>query len=234
MYNIVMTTQYREVDKPEVPVPLSQLRVGTRIPCDMFIIDGMMLKVLFNRNALYTNDARDILKEKGISNVYIFKRDVPHFDLYISKTGSPKKPLNEETSASFKKYASLKEQHHQIDPSILIHGSTINFSLSVLDRFNVSILLEASVEYPAVVDTGILQVAGDIVINKSDLPRYHEYITSLRKHDKFIESDDTRIMALAIRETSKVVLQNFLEDPRSGEKIKEVEILVNDIINCIL
>ncbi|MBF0559850.1 MAG: HD-GYP domain-containing protein [Nitrospirae bacterium] len=229
-----MATRFREIDEPDVPVPVNQLSIGSRIPCDMFIKDGLGLKVFFNKDTLFTNASRDILRDKGISEVYIYQRDEPHLDFYISKTRLPKQSQDRETPASFKQYAFTKEQHYQIDPSMLIEGTTINFSLSVLDDFNFSSLVEASDKYPVVVDSGILNVAGDVVIKKTDLPRYHEYISYLRKSYKFIDNNESKTRALAIRETSKIVLQSFLEEPRSGEKIKEVEVLVNDIIGCIL
>jgi putative nucleotidyltransferase with HDIG domain len=85
-----------------------------------------------------------------------------------------------------------------------------------------------------VVDSAVLNVAGDVVIKKSDVPRYQEYIACMRDADKLPSPNRTKSRALAVRETSKIVLQSFLEDPRSGEKIKEVGTVINDIIECIL
>lgn len=229
-----MSSRVREIDEPDVPVPVSKLIVGSRLPCDMFIKDGFEIKVFFNKDTVYTNTSMDLLKEKGISEVYIFQRNVPDLDFYVSKTRSLRQVRDKETSVSFKEYAFAKEQHYQIDPSLLIEGTTINFGLSVLDRFDFSPLVEASDSCPAVVDAGILHVAGDVVIDKTDVPRYCEYISCLRKSDKFLDSDETRIKALAIRETSKIILHALLEEPRSGERLKEMENVVNDIIDCIL
>ncbi len=229
-----MGTKYREIEEPEEPIPVRQLIIGSRLPCDMFIRENNALKLFFNKNILYTKSSQDILREKNISEVYIYMRDVPNFDFYTSRNRSVKQNSDIDNSVTFKEYAFQKEQHYQIDTALLKPGTNIHFTLSVLDNLNLSQLVEASEEYPAVVSDSILKVAGDVVIKKSDVPRYLEYISSLRQYSKHMENTETRIKAIALRETSKAVLQNFLDDPKSGEKIKEINILVNDMIDCIL
>ncbi|MGD0281385.1 MAG: HD-GYP domain-containing protein [Dissulfurispiraceae bacterium] len=229
-----MGTKYREIEEPEEPIPVRQLIIGTRLPCDMFIREDNTLKLFFNKNILYTKISQDILREKNISEVFIYMRDVPNLDFYISRNRPANQNSDIDNRVTFKEYAFQKEQHYQIDPTVLKPGTNIHFTLSVLDNLNLSQLVEASEEYPAVVSDSILKVAGDVVIKKSDVPRYLEYISSLRQYSKHMENTETRIKATALRETSKAVLQNFLDDPKSGEKIKEIDILVNDMIDCIL
>ncbi|MBF0506836.1 MAG: HD-GYP domain-containing protein [Nitrospirae bacterium] len=229
-----MATKVREIEKPDIPIPVRQLIVGTRLPCDIFIRENDELKVLFNMDVLYTKISQDILKEKGISEVYIFMRDSPRFDHYLSANRSLNRPVDPDSKASFKEYAYRKEQYHQIDPALLTPGTQISFSLLLLDKFKFSPLLDASDNSPAELDESVLKVAGDLIIKKSDLPRYYEYILALRQSDKLSGSDKIKIKSLAVKETSKIVLQDFLADPRSGEKIKEVNTLVNDMIDCIL
>ncbi len=217
-----------------MPIPVRQLIVGTRIPCDMFIKENNKLKTFFNRDVLYTKILQDTLKEKGISEVRIYPRDVPTLDFYLSRNRASNQDSDAGSIAAFKEYAFCKGQHYQIDPSLLTPGSKINFSLSVLTEFKLYPLVEASDKSPAVVDNSILKAAGDVVIKKSDVFRYQEYITALLQSADLLENDKTKTMAAAIRETSKIVLQNFLEDPKSGEKIKEINTLVNNMIDCIL
>ena len=233
-YNRVMGTQYREIEEPEVPVPVRQLIIGTRLPCDMFIKESNTLKLFFNKDVLYTKISQDILKEKGISEVCIYMRDVPNFDLYLSRNRVSNQDIDSDSIAAFKEYAFCKEQHYQIDSALLTPGTKINFSLSVQDKFKFYTLVEASDSSPYVLNDSILKVSGDVVIKKSDLLRYQEYITALRQSAELLEDDKTKITAAAIRETSKMVLQNFLEDPKSGEKIKEVNVQVNNMIDYIL
>lgn len=229
-----MATKIREIDEPDVPIPVRQLVVGSKIPCDMFIKDDNKLKVFFNKNVLYTKASLDLLKEKGIAEVCIYTRDVPSFDFYVSSNRASNRNGDTDSISSFKEYAFFKEQHYHIDTTLLTPGSKINFSLSVQDKFQSYPLVDASDSYPYVVDDSILNVTGDVIIKKSDVPRYREYIAALRQSAELLENEKTRITATALRETSKMVLQNFLEDPKSGEKIKEVNAQVNDMVDLIL
>ncbi len=234
MYNMFMSTKFGEIEEPDVPIPVRQLVLGTRIPCDMFIKENSKPKVFFNKDVLYTKISQDILKEKGISEVCIYLRDVPSFDLYLSRNHALNQDSDADSVTAFKEYAFLKEQHYQIDPALMKPGTKITFGLSVMDKFKLYPLVEASDKAPSVIDDSILKAAGDIVIKKSDVRRYQEYITALRQSEELLGNDKTKTTASAIRETSKMVLQSFLEDPKSGEKIKEVNTLVNDMIDCIL
>src|SRR5208337_3374848 len=221
-YNRVMGTQYRKIEEPDELVLVRQLINGTMLPCDMFIKENDTFKLLFNREVLYTKISEDILKEKGISEVYIFKRDVPNFDSYISRNRSLNRNRDVDSSGIYKEYAFQKEKHYQIDAAVLTTGTNIHFSLFVVNKLNFSPLVEATDQHPAVVNDSVLKIAGDVVIKKSDVPLYLEYISSMGQYSKHLENTDTKIKAIALRETSKAVLQNFLDDPKSGEKIKEV------------
>ncbi len=229
-----MGTQYRKIEEPEVPVHIRQLIIGTVLPCDIFIKENDTFKLFFSRDVLYTKISADILKEKGISEVHIFQRDVPNFDFYLSRNRSLSRNRDAGGNGLFKEYAFQKEKHYQIDAALLTPGTNIHFSLFVLNKLNFSPIVEASDRRPAIVNDNMLNVAGDVVIKKSDVPRYLEYIASLRQYSEHLEDTETKIKALALRETSKAVLQNFLDDPKSGEKIKEVNTLVNGMIDCIL
>ena len=95
-----MATKFCEIEAPDVPVPVSQLIAGTKLPCDMFIRENNELKVFFNKDVLYTSISQDILKEKGISEVYIFRMDTLGFDSYLSSNRSLNLASNVNEAAS--------------------------------------------------------------------------------------------------------------------------------------
>jgi putative nucleotidyltransferase with HDIG domain len=229
-----MPAKFREIEGPDIPIPVGLLVLGTRIPCDMFIKENNELKAFFQKDVLYTKVSQDILKEKGISEVCIYSRDVPSFDFYLSRNRALSHKSDVDSIAAFKEYSFYKKEHYQIDPVLLTPGAKINFSLFVMDKFKFCPLVEASDNSPAVVDDSMLKIAGEIVIKKSDVFRYQEYIAALRQSAGLLENNKTKTIAAAIRETSKIVLHNFLADPKSGERIKEINTLVNDMVDCIL
>jgi HD-GYP domain-containing protein (c-di-GMP phosphodiesterase class II) len=75
---------------------------------------------------------------------------------------------------------------------------------------------------------------GDIVIQPSDIPRYHAYLNALLSPGVMKEQEREKVKRVAIKENSKLVLKDLLDNPRSGEKIKESMVLVNEMIDSIL
>jgi HD-GYP domain-containing protein (c-di-GMP phosphodiesterase class II) len=227
-----MPTEYRKIDEEYKSVQIEKLISGTRLGFDVYVRDGGIIKPLFNKGMVFTNVAKEILSEKGISEVFIPGRDVSEFNFYFSKH---KPPSDESTAAVFKKYSFYKEKHHPIDRTLIIPGTKINFSLFALNRFTFEIIIKASEDSPASVDEKVLNVAGDIVIKQQDIPLYHEYLNSLLTSTDIIsKTEHTNVKAVAIKENSKIIIKDLLDNPRSGAKIKESNILVNNMIDCIM
>lgn len=229
-----MATKILEIADPYDTIPVRQLIVGSRLPCDIFIKEKRSIRFFLGKDVFYTKISQDILKEKDISEVYIYVKDIPDIDFYLSRGRLLRQAGDEGSIKAFKKYSFNKEQFHQVDTNLIMPGSKINFGLYAPNRFNFSPLIEASDESPAVVDSSIFTVAGDVVIKKSDLRRYREYIGTRQHSPELPESDKLRIKALALKEMTKVVLQDFFADPGSGEKMKEIKTMVNHIIECIM
>ena len=127
-----------------------------------------------------------------------------------------------------------KDEHYAIDRQLLQPGTQISFSLYVLNQFRLTILVPATEQAPAILDNRIANTPGDIVIQPADIPRYHRYLNSLLTATGTKEQDREKVKHGAIKENSKLVLKDLLENPRSGEKIKESITLVNRMVDAIL
>ncbi|MBF0560379.1 MAG: HD domain-containing protein, partial [Nitrospirae bacterium] len=73
----------------------------------------------------------------------------------------------------------------------------------------------------------------DVLINKAAVPLYEEYLKSLSKAEVSSGEEKQRIKAVLVKEHSKIVVKDVLENPLSREKIKLITDLVGDTINCI-
>ncbi len=227
-----MVTKYKEIDnESRIAVNIDKLIVGERLAFHVFINDNGVFKPLFNKGMIFTSFDKSILQEKNISEAYIDEQDKTAFHNYISKNKNETASLLENPSA-FKEYSFNKEQYHQIDKRLLEEGIEVNFSLFSMDKFKISLIAEAAKKWPVKIDKKILSAEGDIMINKSDIPLYEDYLISLTKSADAVHKN--RIKAIAIKENSKVVIKNLLDNPRSGENIKKSQVLVNNIIDCIL
>ncbi|MEW6116950.1 MAG: HD-GYP domain-containing protein [Nitrospirota bacterium] len=229
-----MPTKYKEIEEPDVPVPVEHLIVGTRLPCTIFCIDDGTTKPLFNRDMLFTGISLNMLKEKNITEVYIYMKDTPLFEQYLSKNKTLREPRDTDSSAAFKEYAFYKEQYHQIDSTLIIPGTKIHFSLSMLDKFSFTPLIEASPDAPAEVGERIATVMGDMVIKKSDIPLYYEYLNALWQYTDSLDTDRQKVKAVALKETAKIIVKDLIDDPRSGEKLKKIGPVVSGMIDSIM
>ena len=229
-----MATTFREIDEPDVPIPAEKLLVGARLPCDIFIKDNGVMKAMFNRDMLFTAISKNVLLEKGISEVYIYMKDTPSFETYQLQNTSLRDRRHVDQTTVFKEYSYYKDMHHQIDSNLLIPGSRIHFSLFVLSKLSFIPLIIASEKSPAEVDERVLATMGDVVIKKTDIPLYFEYINALLRSPDNFRENKLKIKANAIKESSKIVIKDLLDDPRSGQKIKEIKPLVQDMVDCIL
>lgn len=146
----------------------------------------------------------------------------------------PAKNQSYDNSVVFKEYSFYKEEHHQIDKNILLPDKEINFSLFLLNRFDLSIIVDASEKSPSKIKDNISTLTGDIVIKKSDILLYHEYLNNLLKSGDISGEKMAHIKVMVVKENSKIVIKDLLHDPRSGENIKKSNEIVNSMIDCIM
>ncbi len=138
-----------------------------------------------------------------------------------------------EDSLSLKNYSFQKEEYHQIDKTLLYHGKEIFFDIYMREQLKIDLVIKAAPKSPVKIDSNLLpSAAGDIVIKKSDILLYQDYLASLAEISE--PSKESKAKAIIIRENSKILIKELFDDPRSGEKIKELKTLVNNMIDCIL
>ncbi len=218
-------------ESKEQAIPLDALKVGIRLPCDVFIKDRAVMKQVFNKGTIFTNIAKDTLKSKGITEVYIQKGDASALETYYKQDSRRESVLDD--PVAFKNYSFAKEQHHQIDKSLILPGTELPFSIYLASKLEYKPLIEASEKSPVKIPD-IRLVEGDFVIKKSDIDLYNQYINSLLSTQQVPEAEKNKIKSIAIRENSKILMKSLLDDPRSGENIKKSQEVVNSMIDNII
>jgi HD-GYP domain-containing protein (c-di-GMP phosphodiesterase class II) len=140
--------------------------------------------------------------------------------------------------AKLSDFCAFKEQHFQIDRKSLISGSTINFSLFKQKGMEFSTLVNAN-KSTAVVDEELLKsIVGDtdceILVKRADMPLYFEYLKSTFDSSGLTKDERLQRQAIIIKENSKKVMKELFDNPRSGEKIKELKAEVTNILEALL
>ena len=87
---------------------------------------------------------------------------------------------------AFKDYSFHKEQYYQIDRQMLVPGTEAHFDIYAMQNYSYSLQLHATPEHPAVIGESLLDVRGDLMILKSDISKYNEYLNSILRSDSIV------------------------------------------------
>jgi len=225
--------KYEKINSdPYTSVELDKLVEGAMLPFDVYIKDRSIVIPLFNRGTMFNSTARAILRDKNIQNVFVKTADGPELEKYLAKIITVQGPFPD--PETLKRYIAGKDSHFLIDRSLLVPGTTVTFSLFELKPLGLGLLAEADDKTPMVVDGRVLAAEGDIMVKPTDISRYYAYLDSLMRSEIAGSKGRVKIKTAAIKENSKLILKDLLEEPRSGEKIKESITAVNKIVDCIL
>lgn len=227
-----MATSSREISS-HVSISVDRLKIGTRLPFDVYVKDGGIIKPLFNKGMIFSRIAQSVIQEKGISEIFVPSGSAGAVDSYVSGESRGAESILENPTA-FSNYSHHKEKFFQIERSLLIPGSSVPFSLHSMEQFGFRLVAEANEEYPALIDARITGLQGDLCIQNRDLPKYHEYLQGLADGKNYPPEEAVRVRALVVKENAKVIMKELLADPRSGQAIKQTGQVVNSMIDAIL
>ncbi|MFO0754713.1 MAG: HD domain-containing protein [Thermodesulfovibrionales bacterium] len=212
------------------PIPVEKLVEGTFLPFQVYFKDREGMKFLFSEGLPYDTIAREFFQERGIARIHVKEEDMPSFDEYSEKTKVKASSFDKDNIVSFKEYSFTKKQHHCIDRKILLPRTEVSFSLYLLHRFNFSTLIEVTPKLPVMLDETILAPPGDLLIKRSDIPLYLDYIGSLAG----TLSDDPLLRARTVKEEAKVLLGELMLFPRNKEIMRRVFAMADRLIDNVL
>lgn len=144
----------------------------------------------------------------------------------------PDKETFEPDISVHKKYYSEIDRYYQIEKRSLILHNEIPFSIYIHKNFDFQPLLKASISENAKITPALLKTEGDFLIKASDIPLYNEYLESLENKPPS-EKNFKDVKAIVVKEKSKILMKDILQDPRSGNRIKEISREVENIASSI-
>ncbi len=133
---------------------------------------------------------------------------------------------------AFSEYSGDKKQYYEVDRTVLLNGTDVNFDIFLLSGQKLLMLYEASDKSPRKINKPVDE-EGDVLINKSAFSFYEEYLKSLSKAEISSPEEKERINTVLVKEHAKIVVKDIFENPLSREKIMLLMELVGDTINCI-
>lgn len=229
-----MSAQIQEVD-PFLPIKVDVLHIGSQLPFTIFIRDSRgNTNEFMERGSYFTALSRDNLTGKGISKIYIRAEDKERFDRYYRQISllkeTDRKPAN-----TFKEYTYLKDRYLQIDGSLLIPGTEINFSIYGLCKVTYSPIVEASGGSPVFITEGMRsKLDCDLLVKDKEIHLYESYITKALKSRSVSQEVKHSLRINFLREQSKIILKEILDDPLCSMKFKTVESIAGNLATEIL
>ncbi len=129
-------------------------------------------------------------------------------------------------------YSSQKEALFQIEKTTLYSGNVIDFQIFVKQDMSIVSLVEYKGE-EIKIDEKIINSNGELLINFIDLPKYKQYLKNVAS-GKSGDPETIKKRNMVLRENSKILIKEIFNNPQSGEKIKECEDAVENIVDNIL
>jgi HD-GYP domain-containing protein (c-di-GMP phosphodiesterase class II) len=227
-----MTTQSRErIGGIYTTIAAAHLIPGTRLPCDIYFSRGGLITCLFMKGTIYSGKAQDIIR--GKSGLYIRAGDRVSFRHYILRGGDTPASAETHTGTHAPLY-DLKDLF-QIDRNALVSHSKIPFNLYLRKSEDTTLLIEASEKKPARVDELLLSAQGDVLIGKSDMSLYRNYLKQHTVELKTVSQRvESKVKAILLRENSKIVMQELFDNPGNEELIRASREEVNGVVDAVL
>jgi len=141
-----------------------------------------------------------------------------------------------EDADKLRQFTALKDQCFLIDKTSLMPNTSIGFNLLKQDGMEIKTIAKADANNPFVITEDFLKrhykSGYEILIEKASIPAYKDYLNSMVNHVDC--SDRNRSNMIVFKEKTKIVIKELLDNPRSGEKMKEAKKAVGTIIELLL
>jgi len=139
---------------------------------------------------------------------------------------------------NFRDFYNLKDRFFQIDRYSLVPKTPVNFSLFSQKAMGFEVLVQAEKKMPVVLNdehiTHIYYNESEVLIKETDFHLYFAYLNAVAEQSNLPEPEKFRRQAIVVKESAKIAMKEFLDDPRSGEKIKQVKNTVVNIADSLM
>lgn len=224
-----MATRSRVIYNDFLSLDAKKLALGTRLPFDVYADENGANKQLFLKGSVYEPEAMRFLLSRGLETVYVRSHESDALNAYLSRNASPSSRKSFfDDPLEFRNATFFKEKYYQIDSATLEPGTSIDFNLYFLQGVEYLHLLKASEEEPMDLDASLLRQERDIVIRRTDIHRYRNYLSRTGAGDGVAGKQ-----SLLLKETSKIAFKELFEEPDNKEKVVEVAGNVENIIGRI-
>jgi len=217
------------------PVPLKKIVVDTYPDFDLFIKRQDRFVLYRKGGYQFRHENLDTLIENNIVSLYVAKKDLARYEEYRKQTSDEgeEEAGEEDVRVDFTDAGQINRYHDIVDNFFVVNrnlfqkGEEVDFPIyyHVGNDLHLFSEFERKPEGPWELTDRISASTRELVIRREDIHKYQAFINRLMGNEKGEgASQELRVMrkAAVLREMSKVVIQEVLDDPRSGEKLKNL------------
>jgi putative nucleotidyltransferase with HDIG domain len=229
------------------PVPLKRIVVDS-IPDFSLYIKRKDIFVLYRAaNYAFQQENLQNLIRNNVDSVYVAKKDLKLYEGYRLRMRSVQEVKNQ--SAGFEgryldqeeveRHYSIIDNFHVAEAHLFETGMEIGFPIFYLMDNDIRQFeeIESRPEGPWEVTANIRACKYPLMIRKEDIPAFRAFVEKMMTGSTGGEKGGRKQVqhqAIVLREMSKMVVQDVLDDPRSGEKIKNLNQSVHGLVDFIL
>ena len=229
------------------PVELKKIVVDTYPDFDLFIKRQDRFVLYRKGGYQFRQENLDTLIENNIVSLYVAKKDLASYEEYRKQIpGEGEEKAGEEAVQVDFSDAKEIERYHEIVGNFFVvnrnlfqKGEEVDFPIyyHVGNDLHLFAEFEKKPEGPWELTERISVSNRELMIRREDIHKYQAFINRLMGSEKEEGANqELKIMrkATVLREMSKVVIQEVLDDPRSGEKLKNLRDQVYQTADFVL
>ena len=227
-----------------IPVDTKHLKLNTILDFNIFIQTGNNF-VLFRKQDLpFTEETLNNLAANKVNTIFVSEEDREKIGGYCrpienrDNINIPDKCLTApfDNPENLEKYYKTYINYYPIERGNLLPGSRIDFNVYNKSNLDVELYVGPDIgnNLAGIVPNDIHNAQTAITIHKDDIPLYKEYINNLSLELTKSKNDSSDLQFSILRENSKFIIKDILEDPRSGETIQKASELVETLTDTIL
>ena len=227
-----------------IPIATDDLRVNTILDFDIFIKANDNIVLFRNGNHPFTEETVNNLAEHKVRTIFISEDDKEKFDKYYrtlqdsANTGASMEGCNPpfDNPEIIEKYYKTHFNYYPIEKTNLLPGSKVNFN--VYKKLDIDVELyfgpHTKNDLSVIVPEDVQSSSFPIVIHNDEISLYKEYIRNIAV--EYAKRDDypLEFQYSIIRENSKLVIREILDDPRNQGNVHQASKLVETLVNTIL
>ena len=226
------------------PITTDNLKVNTVLDFDIYIKTGDNI-VLFRKHHLpFTEDTLNGLTANKITTLFVLEKDLGKLENYCrSQENNNCSTLQDECLAApfdnpenLEKYYKTYLNYYPIEKGAILPGTKVYFN--VYKKFDLDVELYCGPDKQkgssGIVPEDVQGIQFAIAIHNDDIPLYKKYINDIALELRDNNKDTSELQYGILRENSKFIIKDVLEDPRSGETIQKAGNLVETLTEAIL